>query len=85
MPVVKFFAGLNLKQKSSFLDGHYQLSVVCRIWVLISETPAGVKQEESELDEFGKIQLHQVFTVSYFVVFSNIYCYINLLTSQYVP
>lgn len=29
--------------------------------VLISETPAGVKQEESELDEFEKIQIHQVF------------------------
>ena len=23
MPAVKFFAGLDLKQKSSFLDGHY--------------------------------------------------------------
>jgi hypothetical protein len=23
MPVVKFFAGLDLEQKSSFLDGHY--------------------------------------------------------------
>ena len=29
--------------------------------VLISETPAGVKQEESELDEFEEIQIHQVF------------------------
>jgi len=27
MPVVKFFAGLDLEQKSSFLDGHYLISV----------------------------------------------------------
>ncbi len=26
MPVVKFFAGLDLEQKSSFLDGHYLYS-----------------------------------------------------------